>query len=551
MKKAGLLVLMLYCAIAQAQVPPGFRDTLLAVRLLQPVGCEFAPDGRLFILQKQGLVRIFKNGRLLSEPALSLEVNDFSERGLLGIAFDPNFTANHYVYIYYTSPGDEPDNRLSRFVVNGDTIARSSERILLKGIRSDSGMHNGGCIKFGKDGKLYVATGDGGANHGLAQNLNSLNGKILRINKDGSVPTDNPFAGQAGKRSEVWCYGLRNPWRFSIDSLTGTMIIADVGGAKFEELNVGLRGANYGWPLAEGMSTDSRFVNPVHAYPHNNNRAAVIGGVFYRGNNFPQSFSGKYFFADAVQGFIKTMGLTSTNQAAKVETFSPNSGRLVHLTVGPDGAIYYLRIWEGELHKIHYASGNNSSPVVRWTSSPRYGALPLNVRFSAEGSVDPDGDALSFQWEFGDGKRASGKIVSHIYQASRNFDARLTVTDSRGLSSRSAFFKVYAGDRPPMPKILQPTTGTTVSPGETMHFSGSASDPEDGLLPSSRLTWNVVLFHDTHTHPYFGPVSGITEGSFTISPNDHLTGNIRYRLYLKATDSRGLTITKYIDLPRQ
>ena len=537
--------------IQAGQVPPGFTDTLVAGGLNQPTACEFATDGRLFIITKGGTVRILKNGSLVPTPALNLQVTDNSERGLLGIAFDPAFSSNRFLYLYYTTPSSDPKNRVSRFVVNGDTIDRNSERVIVDGIRSDAGNHNAGWIQFGRDGKLYIATGDGGANHDLSQSLSGINGKILRVNSDGSIPPDNPFAGQQDRRGEIFCYGLRNPWRFTFDSVNGTLFIADVGQNTFEEVNIGRSGGNYGWPNAEGRSNNSNFINPIFVYDHNGGSASITGGISYRGNTFPAEFNGAYFYGDFVLGFIRYLKLNSSNTVISDNEFSPDAGSVVHMTQGPDGAIYYVLIGESQVRKVQFGSGNNSTPVVRATSGARSGILPLTVNFSAEGTFDPDGDPLTFRWQFGDGTTGNGRQVNHTYRTAQNFNVRLTVSDSHGAQTTSRIIKIFAGDRAPVPQITSPAAGTTVRLGQTVHFAGRAVDPDEGLLNPSNLTWTVVLHHNDHTHPFLGPLTGVASGSFTIPTNDHTDGRVFYRIRLKATDSRGLAVFKSIDIPRK
>lgn len=184
-------------------------------------------------------------------------MDTYIERGLLGIALDPDFDNNHYVYVYYTRSQTPIKNRVSRFTAdtnNPDVAVANSEKILLDDIPSDSGMHNAGALHFGTDSKLYVSVGDGGQDHTTAQNLSSLSGKILRINKDGSIPQDNPFVGQINTRGEIWALGLRNPFTFAIHPTLGTMMINDVGQDIWEEINLGKKSSNYGWPTCEGFT---------------------------------------------------------------------------------------------------------------------------------------------------------------------------------------------------------------------------------------------------------------------------------------------------------
>jgi glucose/arabinose dehydrogenase len=348
---AGILASLLP-ALEAAQVPAGFQDRRLIAGLDQPTACEFAPDGRLFILLKEGRVRVFRDDALVPEPALTLSVNPRGERGLLGIAFDPKFERNHFVYLYYTTPNAQPTNRVSRFVIDGDRIDPGSERLVIGGIRSYAGNHNAGCLRFGPDGQLYVAIGDGGESPELAQDLESLNGKILRIKPRGGIPRDNPFVGQSGRRGEIWCFGLRNPWRFRFDLLDGTLFIADVGEGP-DEINLGAAGANYGWPTVEGSVNRPGFVDPIYEYSFGNAGNAVVGGVVYRGSAFPAEYRGVYFFGDYVQGLIRYLVLSEDHTVEQVRDFASDVGDIVHLIDGPDGALYYATI-SGQIRSIRY-----------------------------------------------------------------------------------------------------------------------------------------------------------------------------------------------------
>jgi len=210
-----------------AAPPEGFQKSLVVGDgLNQPSGFEFAPDGRIFVLERGGKVRIIKNGQLLAEPFADLPSENTGDRGLIGIAFDPDFgITNHYVYFYYT--GLDLLNRLVRFNASED-VGTDGPLLLFQTQSQSHLLHVGGSIRFGPDGKLYFAVGDNGEPH-KAQELDNPHGKILRINKDGSIPTDNPFYGQPGALGAIWAYGMRNPWRFQFDSATGEMYGGDVG----------------------------------------------------------------------------------------------------------------------------------------------------------------------------------------------------------------------------------------------------------------------------------------------------------------------------------
>ena len=248
---------------------------------------------------------IDKNGVLLANPFVTLSVDSNGERGLLGVAFDLNFGSNQYVYVYYTVPGSPPHNRISRFTANGDVAVASSEFILVD-LDNLSGAtnHNGGAIHFGPDGKLYAGVGEN-ANPSNAQSLSNRLGKILRINSDGTIPSDNPasFPGITGSTSganrAIWAVGLRNPFTFAFQPGTTRLLINDVGQSTWEEINDGIAGSNYGWPAAEGPASppNPNFRDPIFYYGHGSSSTtgcAIVGGAFYnpRVLQFPSSFAG-------------------------------------------------------------------------------------------------------------------------------------------------------------------------------------------------------------------------------------------------------------------
>src|SRR4029450_2021633 len=228
-------------------------------------------DGRLFVCQQSGSLRVIKNGVLLPTPFLTVSTDSSGERGLLGVAFDPNFASNQRVYIYYTVPGSPPHNRVSRFIASGDVAVPGSETVILElNNLSTASNHNGGAIHFGLDGKLYVAVGEN-ANSANSQTLGNLLGKMLRLNRDGSIPTDNPFYNMAtGLNRAIWALGLRNPFTFAIQPGTGRIFINDVGQNTWEEINDGIAGSNYGCPNCEGPcgSPNPNSRDPIYQYSH-------------------------------------------------------------------------------------------------------------------------------------------------------------------------------------------------------------------------------------------------------------------------------------------
>lgn len=306
-----------------------------------------APDGRLFVCEKSGALRVVKNGLLLPQPFVKLSVLDDGERGLLGVALHPDFDRNGYVYVYYTTGEGGAHNRISRFIANADVAAVGTETVLADlPLLQDIGKHNGGAMHFGTDGKLYVAVGDNadGAN---APSLGTPFGKMLRFNADGTIPADNPFLAQTtGINRAIWARGLRNPFTFAIQPGTGRMHINDVGASAWEEINLGRAGADYGWPATEGPTTNPLYDAPLLAYHHFNSPTlfegfAVVGAAFYHPDSalFGEAFIGDYFFADYVSGWIYRMDIANANAAY---AFARIDGLPTDLVVGNDGALYVL-----------------------------------------------------------------------------------------------------------------------------------------------------------------------------------------------------------------
>ncbi|HEX4948297.1 MAG TPA: PQQ-dependent sugar dehydrogenase, partial [Blastocatellia bacterium] len=415
---AVLLSLIMTCmaTLAQTFTESGFAsETVVQVTRFNTVGFAFAPDGRIFTWEKPGVIRIVKNGVLLPTPFLNLQprVNANADSGLLGFAFDPNFATNGFIYVVYVfEEGGNPSStgpktaRLSRFKAdpaNPDVAQAGSELIILGKvstppcsaqpagadcIATDFGVHTIGTVRFGADGKLYMGIGDGSAfttadeKSFRSQDLNSYNGKILRINPDGTAPSDNPFyeGNPNSIRSKVYSYGLRNPFRFTHKPGTSEVYIGDVGAAKFEEINRG-RGANFGWPCYEGNDPQFTFTNqypqrcgaiapgsvtkPLYSYPWNGG-SSIVMGPFYTGTKYPAKFRNSLFFADFVKGFIRRAVFDASNNLVSVESFATGVESPVHLEQGPDGNLYYMNIAAGELKRIRFSG---SAPLATATAT--------------------------------------------------------------------------------------------------------------------------------------------------------------------------------------
>jgi glucose/arabinose dehydrogenase len=322
-----------------------------------------AGDGRVFVVEKGGLIKVLVDGRVLPEPFVDLsgEVTGGYEQGLLSMAFAPDFATSRFVYVSYTDRGG--DTRVVEYTVGGNAVEPRSRREVL---RQDQPYvnHNGGLVAFDPSGKLIIGLGDGGSAgdpQNRAQNLSTLLGKLLRIDPRPSgaqpygIPADNPFVGRAGARPEIWAYGLRNPWRFWFDS--GDLYLADVGQNTEEEVNVvpaaAQAGANYGWPAFEGLSAyrrvtidRSRLVEPVITYPIGSRTCSVTGGVVVRDG----SLAGWYVYGDYCAGELlaarivdgkvldrRTLGLT----VEQLSSFGQDAAGVTYVT-SLAGPVYRL-----------------------------------------------------------------------------------------------------------------------------------------------------------------------------------------------------------------
>jgi glucose/arabinose dehydrogenase/PKD repeat protein len=543
-----------------------FQNEVLATGFDLPTAIKFLPDGRMLVAELRGKIKVLPPPYVTPAPTPFLQINNIGQlnqiqQGIFDIALDPNYATNHFYYVFYTSNNGNGDHdRLSRFTANATstgTIA-GSELVLYEDPEGANDEHHGGGIAFSNDGKILFTTGDHfqGA---PAQDLTNPRGKIHRINFDGTVPTDNPFYDGAGPNwDSIWARGLRNPLRAYYDSPTGRLFIGDVGGnvpaTSNEEVNLGARGANYGWPNSEGPCS-APCTNPLYDYEHNGRDASVTGGFVYRGTQFPASMQGSYFFADYAQNWIKRLTLDANGNVTGVFNFEPANGQpdgptgdVVYLTQGPDGSLFYVDLGYSDttgtfgvskIRRIRYLQANQA-PIAVAAASPTSGFLPLEVTFSSAGSSDPEGGPITFSWDFGDGSPLSTQANPvHTYTAAGDYTVRLTVSDGTN-STFSTPITIRAGGVPTA-SIASPVDGATFRAGDVISLSGTGTDPEDGQLPASAFTWNIDFLHDGHVHP--GQViTGSKTGTFTIPTTGHdFQGNTRYRISLTVTDSSGLT----------
>lgn len=340
----------------------------VASGLEQPVYLT-APEGdpRLFIVEQPGRIRIVENGKVLRAPFLDIagKVRSGGEQGLLSVAFHPLYRSNGFIFVNYTD--NNGDTRIERYTVSADrnAVDAASAKLILS-IDQRYSNHQGGHNLFGPDGMLYIGMGDGGSQgdpHGNGQNPNSLLAKLLRINVDRgdpyTIPAANPYA-KGGGRGEIWAMGLRNPWRFAFDRVSGLLYIADVGGSRFEEIDVvpaSTPGINYGWNIMEGPSCNRSLgcnqpglQRPALSYPHKSSVCSVIGGFVYRGQKIPE-IQGQYFYSDYCDSWLRSFGYADgkvtdqhewpVGRLGSVTSFGEDSQRELYITTS-SGRVYRI-----------------------------------------------------------------------------------------------------------------------------------------------------------------------------------------------------------------
>lgn len=528
---------------AEAALPANFQATqIIGSGLNGPTGFGVAPDGRIFILERAGAVKIYKGGQLLPTPFTTLPSAASGDRGLIGVTFDPDFAHNHFVYFYYTAISDLL-NRVVRFDASGDVATAEGAVEIYKTTIPAQFLHSGGTIAFGPEGKLYVAIGDNGYPPN-GQDLGTPYGKILRLNADGSAPNDNPFVTTPGALPEIWAYGFRNPWRYQFDSATGKMYGGDVGEAMFEELNEIVRGQNYGWPVCEGYCTVGGYKEPLYAYAHSGPSSAVTGGPIYHGSMFPAEYQGSWFFADYGQGFIKRAIFDAGGNIASVEDFDIGAGSVVDLHEAADGSLYYITFYPGRMYRINYSTGNHI-PVAVASSDVNRGLAPLTVHFSSNGSFDPDADALQYTWDFGNGTISHEANPVKTFTQVGTYVVELTVSD--GTATAQAVPLVIQVGQVPTVTIAVPHENALYNAGDLILFSAHGEDGAGFDLPDANFTTEVLFHHHDHIHPFFGPAQ-MKNGSFAVPITGEPDPDVWYEIRVTGTDTNGLSATATVNI---
>ena len=546
-----LLVLGSFSVEVHSAPPDGFhRETVLS-GLHQPTALEFLSEHAVLVLEKGGHVLLVDTSTVPAQASTYLELGDVDssgERGLVAAARDPQFDQNGWLYLYYFKDSDGRF-RISRFQHLGSRADPSSELVLWRNPQTASSCcHYGGGLSFGPDEKLYLTTGEEFIAND-ATNLEKAGGKILRFERDGSIPPDNPFVdGAGGNLDEIWAYGLRNPYRASWDLATERLFIGEVGGndqaTATEDIHLGRAGADYGWPACEGDCALPGRDDPVYSYRHDGSGASVTGGVVYRGAQFPSSYDGVYFYGDFVREWIRYLAFDDDGDTVTGSfDFDPAAGNVVGIGESPDGSLYWVT-HSGELLRAQFDDGDAPPTILRVEADVSSGSAPLRVRFSAE-AEDPEGSAVTYRWILGDGTEAVGPSVSHVYDRNGEFEVRLSVSDgTRGAVSEP--LRIQVGSVPAV-QLIRPEPGQTFRAGDTIEFAAAATDA-DGTLTDDDFVWTIRFIHNEHEHPAYGPIPG-RSGSFSIPFDGHdFHDETGYAIRLEVIDEDGLRATREVNV---
>lgn len=553
-----------------ATLPAGFAEAEVASFDYTPTCMEFSPEGPLFVALQNGVMPVWKDGTQLSANFFAdepLVTDSADERGLLGIAFDPAFATNRYIYVYYTVNGEDHRNRVSRFTANsaGLLALPGSEHVIWEGDPHEAYNHNGGAIHFGADGKLYIATGDAAVRTN-APSLTSQHGKILRVNADGTIPLDNPFYdGEGPNQDAVWSLGLRNPFTFAIQPGTGRMFVNDVGEASWEEINDGGtlssgRGLNYGWPSTEGdfdPVANPGLTRPFFAYGRRGtpmpSGGIITGGAFYNPatNTFGSAYQGDYFFADLGEGWIYSIDL-ATRQPAPFIT----GAFAVDLKVADDGSLYYLSFSQYKVYRVEKLG----------LSAPMFTVLPqdlaVDVGTEVTFRVDATG-APAIQWQRSSNNGASWKNIRNAKAKTYTFVTtaaddntlfRAVATNAKGTAYSAAARLSVVVNNPPAAPVITVLSGLTNGKyiaGKKITFTCSGTDPDEGPLGDDSFQWTLTRLtaidkgdRDRDKLPGLSQteVSGTFSRAFSFIPA--VTGpyertDVAYALTLVARDAKG------------
>ena len=646
-----------------ATLPAGFSESIVFSGLTEPTAVRFSPDGRVFVTEKSGLIKVFANLSATTPTVfhdLRTNVHNFWDRGLIGLELHPNFPTVPSVYVLYvynkdpnnsqvprwagpdvtsdpcpTPPGPTTDGcvvsgRLSRLEVSaGSTVSTGTESVLVEGWGQQFPGHTVDTVMFGPDGALYASAGEGAsytfADYGQAGNPRNplgdppvgiggvqtpptaeggatrsqslrrvsgpavLNGTLIRVDPfTGAGLSDNPrFSSADPNARRIVAYGLRNPFRFTFRPGTNEVWIGDVGWSAWEEIDripnpLTSTVSNFGWPCYEGAAQQPSFqalglnickslytsgsaTPPYFAYAAlqpvvagetcpATNGSSISGLAFNSGGTYPASYQGALFFADHSRNCIWSMfaGANGLPDPATRATFVAGAANPVDLQIGPGGDVFYVDFDGGSIRRIKYASGNQAPNAVI-QATPLSGPAPLTVTFDGRASSDPNaGDTLTYSWDlngdgvFGDALTAQ---TSFTYTQAKLYNVQLKVTDNHGAFDVVRVL-ISPGNSPPTAFIDAPGASLQWQVGQSITFSGHATDPDQGALPPSAFSWELIMHHcpsNCHTHP-IQSFPGVTTASFSAPDHEYYS---YLEIKLTVTDAGGLTDTKSLTLNPQ
>jgi PKD repeat protein len=643
-----------------ASAPPNFQVTAVVTGLKNPTDFQFAADGRLFVAEKAGLIKVF-DSLTDTTPTVFADLSTKvykgpNDHGILGLALDPSFATNPYVYVLYTHdapiggtaprwndvcpdpPGSNTNGcvvsgRLARLRANGNLMT-GNEQVLVEDWCQQFTSHSIGTVAFGADGALYASAGEGAntsrGDYGQIGNTDPTYTAITPLNPCGDPPgavgtalaapsseggalraqsprrlagepvvlsgtlirvdpatgvglPDNPLSASADANARrIVAYGLRNPFRFTMRPGTSEAWIGDVGWGAYEEIDrvadaTSAAPLNFGWPCYEGnsrqpafdginlklcedlYSTPSAVTQPYHTYSHREVLAAgetctdtapctsaITGLAFYTSGEYPSAYNDALFFADYSRHGIWLMlkGADGLPDPATRAPFITGAGNPVSLHIGPNGDLFYADL-TGTIYRVSYYTGNQP-PLASAQANILSGAIPLSVIFDGTASSDPDGDPISYAWDLdADGQYddSTAAMPSFTYTQPGSYTIGLKVTDSQGAYA-TATVTVAAGNSAPHAVIDTPTSSLTWKVGDPIHFTGHATDAQDGALSPAALAWTVLLHHcytptDCHVHTV-EDYTGLASGSFLAPDHEDLA---YIEIQLTATDSGALQDT--------
>ncbi len=540
-------------------VPTGFKLEKI-ISGLNPVAMTIDPFERIWVAEKHGEVLIFENGKALKDPFITLDVDAFNERGLLGIALHPDYVSNGYVYIYYTVP-NEARNRVIRVKSNGDHAIPGSEEVIIELDKLSGDIHNGGAMVFDSTGHLFIGTGDG-SNGPAAQSLASTLGKILRLEEDGKIPADNPFVNQtSGIYQAIYAIGLRNPFSIVYDDKINKIWVSDVGQGLAEEVNIIDKGGNYGWPYFEGSGSGdglANYHNPYFYYGHDKG-CAIVGAALTKNNPIlPESIQDVFLFADYCSGELRYFKENETGNQYKVWMKSEERPLAIHVTqkgkilmltrsgIGGGSTADNTSTFDGAVWEISY-SGNGA---------PYFASQPEDIKIakkeSANIGVTAFGEGeLVYSWILDTtviNRGTSSTIeLTNLLPQPNDYLLTCIVSNHLGMDTTAPIrIKVIDGTRP-QPLIILPYDDYKYQAGDMLSLVGRAVD-EGKLMHPRALDWKIDLHHGTHSHPLVESMCCTTNPEIFIPSIGETDTNVWIRISLFATDSSGLSGNHVLDL---